>query len=994
MVPRTTENSARTAYPPADSVPRARGATGPDRPVVLFVVLAGVVATGFGVTVVAGWYLRWTPVLRTSPSAWPIMFNTGLGLVLTGAAVTGMALGRGRFAWVAGGYDVALGSLTLLEYMTGRNLGLDQLFAEAYLTLPGSAPGRVAPNAAVCWVLIGLGLLVSTPWRPRRRTTWLALTGAPVTALGLVALFGYAAGLPSAYEWGGLTGMSLTAAVSLALQGLSLILLGWVDTRGNFDRALWWALPIGLFALVLDGFLWLALAGRGAASAPQLRWATAFIGLLLAVVLAIAVWLSRRAVALALAHREAEAGTLRLAAIVESSDDAIISKTLDGTILTWNPGAERLYGYSAGEIVGRSITVVVPDERRGELQELTRRVAAGEHVAHVETKRLPRRGTPLDISLSMSPLLDASGQVIAVSTIARDITERKRAERERRAASAYNRSLIEASLDPLVTIGPSGTITDVNAATEQVTGRTREELVGTDFAGYFTEPGLARAGYQRVFREGTVHDYALELRHRDGHTTPVLYNASLFRDDTGQVRGVFAAARDVTAQRAAEMQLVHQATHDELTGLPNRALLLDHLAGALARSRRSGSLVGLLFLDLDDFKSINDSYGHAVGDEFLVHVGETITGCLRETDIAARIGGDEFVVVCEGLSDPSDAEALAERIQHALSSQIPLRGQHISAPASIGIAINSSHSTPENLLRDADAAMYLAKHRGGRRWEPADFTLHAAALRVLTVEGELRRALQRDELRVYYQPMIDLTSDSLVAVEALLRWQHPEHGLLLPDAFLDVAEQRNLIGEIGAWALTTACTQAAQWTTEHGCAAPALAVNISSRQLGNQGLATLVDDTLTRTGLTPARLCLEITESQLIAAAGSATTELNTLSGAGVRIAVDDFGTGYAGFDYLRKFPVNELKIDKSFIDRLGTDPTDTAITSSIIALGRSLHLTVVAEGIETAQQRDAVRDLGCTWGQGWLWHQAKPASQIDVLLHARASTQPDQPAR
>jgi diguanylate cyclase (GGDEF)-like protein/PAS domain S-box-containing protein len=681
------------------------------------------------------------------------------------------------------------------------------------------------------------------------------------------------------------------------------------------------------------------------------------------------------------ARNRAEASALRLAAIVESSDDAIIAKTLAGTVLSWNPGAERLYGYRAEEIVGRPITILVPPDRREELRDLMRRVAGGEHVAHVETTRVPRQGPPLDISLTVSPLRDASGQVVGVSTITRDITERKRVERELQEASAYNRSLIEASLDPLVTIEPGGTITDVNAATEQVTGCSRQELVGTDFSGYFTDPDFARAGYQAVLREGTVHNYALELRHRDGHTTPVLYNASLYRDDSGRVLGVFAAARDVTAQRDAERQLVHRALHDELTGLPNRALLLDHLSAALARARRSGSVVGLLFLDLDDFKSINDSYGHVVGDEFLVHVGESISGCLRETDVAARIGGDEFVVVCEGLGDPADAELLAERIQRALGTQIPLRDQHVSAPASIGIAISRTDSTPENLLRDADAAMYVAKHRGGRRWEPADLTLHAAALRVLTVEGELRRAIQRDELLVYYQPMVDLHSGRLVAVEALLRWQHPQHGLLLPEAFLDVAEQRNLIGEIGAWVLTTACTQAAEWVTGYGTTAPALAVNVSSRQLGNRGLATLVDSTLASTGLAADHLCLEITESQLIAVAGSATTDLNTLSANGVRIAVDDFGTGYSGFEYLRRLPVNELKIDKSFVDRLGTDATDTAITSSIIALGKSLHLTVVAEGIETPAQRDTVRELGCTWGQGWLWHPARPAVEIEALL-------------
>ena len=273
------------------------------------------------------------------------------------------------------------------------------------------------------------------------------------------------------------------------------------------------------------------------------------------------------------------------------------------------------------------------------------------------------------------------------------------------------------------------------------------------------------------------------------------------------------------------------------------------------------------------------------------------------------------------------------------------------------------------------------KRGGGRRWEPADVGLHTAALRVLTVEGDLRRAIQRDELVLHYQPIIDLRTGSVAAVEALLRWQHPEHGLLLPGEFLDVAEQRGLITDIGSWVLKAACTQAAGWTDRYGTAAPVVAVNVSSRQLGNYGLTTLVTNTLTDTGLAPDRLLVEITETQLVAVGTSAMTDLCRLSAAGVQIAVDDFGTGYAGFNYLRRLPLDELKIDKSFIDGLGTDPTDTAITSSIITLGRSLGLTVIAEGIETTQQRDTVTDLGCTGGQGWLWYPAIPAAEIDPLL-------------
>jgi EAL domain-containing protein (putative c-di-GMP-specific phosphodiesterase class I) len=276
--------------------------------------------------------------------------------------------------------------------------------------------------------------------------------------------------------------------------------------------------------------------------------------------------------------------------------------------------------------------------------------------------------------------------------------------------------------------------------------------------------------------------------------------------------------------------------------------------------------------------------------------------------------------------------------------------------------------------------MYAAKRRGGRRWEPADESLHVAARRVLSVEAELRRAVRRQELLVYYQPLIELATGRLVAVEALLRWQHPQRGLVLPGEFVDVAEQRGLITEIGCWALHTACAQAATWYRSHGETAPRVAVNISTRQLGDEGMTAHVHEALDSHALPTDRLHLEITESQLLVAGTSALTDLRTLAERGIHIAIDDFGTGHAGFDYLRRFPINELKIDKSFIDGVPNDPTHSAITTSIVALGRSLDLTVVAEGIQTPQQLHALQGMGCTWGQGWLWEPALPPENIEPL--------------
>ncbi|HET9656838.1 MAG TPA: EAL domain-containing protein [Kineosporiaceae bacterium] len=857
--------STKTAGPP--SRPSAAGLLA-----VRVVVLLGAATGAFGVVVMVACIERWTPVLRPAPGAWPIAFDTGLGLALTGATVAGLALGRALWVMVAGCYDLVVGGLTILEHLTGRDLGIDQLFVGAYLAPPGDAAGRIAPKEAVCWVLIGAGILGSAPW-PRRGRPWLpTVSGATVTALAVVTLFGYAAGLPSANDWGHLTGMPVAAACGLAGLGLALMILGWAAAREASEGLHWWLLPTSLVTLILDVSLLLAVVGergRTRAMPEGVVTAATLIGVLLAVVVVIAVWLNQQAGARAKAlgelaedQRRSEA---RYRGMVLALGEGIVVQDGDGRIVECNAAAERLLGLSRDELLG----VASADPRW--------------HALHEDGSPFPGETHPGMVTLR-------TGQPC------RDVVMRVR--------------------------------TDLR--------EDRWLLINT----------------QPLTGSGTEAPY-----------------------------GVVASFTDITEVHRAQEELAHRALHDDLTGLPNRALLLEHLTRALARGRRTGLGVGVLFLDLDDFKAINDSYGHSAGDEYLARVAARIGTGIRASDLAARVGGDEFVVVCENLAGPADAARVAEQVQCVLDTAIPLRGQQVAAGASIGIAVSTPDSTPETLLRDADAAMYVAKHRGGRGWETADESLHAAATRVLTVEAGLRQALQRREFSLYYQPIVHLEDGAIVATEALLRWRHPEHGLTLPEHFIDVAEQRGLIGEIGTWALHTACAQAVDWRRHHGEAAPGVAVNVSSRQLNDLNLTRQIHDLLDRTRLPPDRLCLEITESQLLTASARSTADLATLCEDGVRVAVDDFGTGHAGFDYLRRLPVNELKIDRSFINGTGTDPTDTAVTAAVVTLGLNLGLTVVAEGIETRQQLRTLRDMGCTRGQGWLWHQALPPEDLDAIL-------------
>ncbi|MEN3359712.1 MAG: hypothetical protein V7637_3694 [Mycobacteriales bacterium] len=437
-------------------------------------------------------------------------------------------------------------------------------------------------------------------------------------------------------------------------------------------------------------------------------------------------------------------------------------------------------------------------------------------------------------------------------------------------------------------------------------------------------------------------------------------------------------------------RLSAQATQDPLTGLPNRALALDRLQQALLRSQRSGIQMAVLFVDLDRFKLINDSRGHEAGDEVLRAVSERLAGMARDTDTVARLAGDEFVVISEGLTVGTEAVRLAERIVAALSAPIPIRSggeREVSVGASVGIAITSGDTAlePEDLLRDADVAMYRAKERGRGRVEVFDDALRVAVQRRMETQQDLRQAIGGGQLRVFYQPIVDTRAGLLVGVEALVRWQHPSAGLLGAGEFLDVAEETGLIIPLGAAVLAEACRQSAAWRAGRpGCERLHVAVNVSSAQFGHPSFVPTVAAVLADSGLTPDALWLEITETSIMADAAVVGSTLTAIRALGVHLAIDDFGTGYSSLAYLRRFPVEMLKIDRSFVAGLGQDREDEAIVAMIVSLARTLDLAIVAEGVETAEQLELLRRLGCETVQGYyfgrpvaadqLWAAARPA--------------------
>ncbi len=447
-------------------------------------------------------------------------------------------------------------------------------------------------------------------------------------------------------------------------------------------------------------------------------------------------------------------------------------------------------------------------------------------------------------------------------------------------------------------------------------------------------------------------------------------------------------------RQRAEEATRHQALHDPLTGLPNRALLLDRMTHALARARRGRSRVAVLLLDVDHFKVVNDSLGHEAGDDLLRALTPRLRAAVRDEDTVARLGGDEFVVVCADVEDPEEALEVARRIERALAEPFVVRGAEHAVGASIGLVLTAGDASPDALLRDADAAMYEAKSRGRSRVELFDSRLRFRAQERLRVERELRRAVREDELRVFYQPVVALDGGGITALEALVRWQHPVRGLLGPGAFIDVAEETGLIVEVGAAVLQRACRQLAAWRAAIPQAAGvAVAVNLSGREVQASGLAHLVRDALDSSGLGGGDLVLEVTEGLLMETGGPAREALDAFKALGIELALDDFGTGYSSLARLRTLPIDVVKIDRMFVEGVGDGEVEAeAIIAAIVAMAHAMGRRVVAEGVETAEQLRSVRRLGCDAVQGFVFARPLPADECGALLRAGVSAGPSGP--
>ena len=476
------------------------------------------------------------------------------------------------------------------------------------------------------------------------------------------------------------------------------------------------------------------------------------------------------------------------------------------------------------------------------------------------------------------------------------------------------------------------------------------------------------------------------IRHNDGRYRWVLARGLALRDRDNHAFRMAGSLTDVTMRKSAEERLLHDALHDALTGLPNRALFLDRLGVAIARTRRRPDegvgCSAVLFLDLDRFKHVNDSLGHLSGDRLLVAMARRLQTILRPGDTVARLGGDEFAILVD-VAAIDDTGMVAERIHEELAVPFNVDGHEVVVTVSLGIAVVApNYDRPEDLLRDADIAMYQAKSEGRAGHKLFDKQMHTRAAAMLQLESDLNRALTRQELRLHYQPMISLANDRVVGFEALLRWEHPERGLIYPSDIISVAEDTGLIVPIGAWVLEESCRQMVQWRRDHEMARQlSMSINMSSKQLMQPDIAEVVTRTLDRTGLDPSCLRLELTESVLMDNAESAVTKLSRLRKRGVQIHIDDFGTGYSSLSYLQRLPVDTLKIDRTFISQLTLQAESSEIVGAIITLARNLGMSVAAEGVETVEQADGLKALECEYCQGFYYYRPLESRDVEALF-------------
>jgi diguanylate cyclase (GGDEF)-like protein/PAS domain S-box-containing protein len=671
------------------------------------------------------------------------------------------------------------------------------------------------------------------------------------------------------------------------------------------------------------------------------------------------------------------------AAALEAAANAIVITDSHGTILWVNHAFTTITGYGKEEVLGKNTRLLKSEEQsESDYVNLWSTISSGK-VWKGEIVNRRKDGTTYTQEMTITPVTPDVGNPANRYFVAikQDITERKQAEEALLFKTALLEAQAETTIDGILVVSESDHILLANKQFGLHFGipnevlSTRDDVIVRKYVADQVEDSeafVARVKHLNGHREEKSRD---ELRLKNGKTFD-RYSAPLV-DSNRRYRGRIWSFGDITSRKVAEERVRYLAYYDALTELPNRTLLQDRLAKALASARRRKDKVAFLFLDLDRFKDINDSLGHAVGDLLLQEVAVRLKTWAREQDTVSRVGGDEFLIVLTGVREVGDAAVAAERLMDAMTAEFVVQGHSLGVSCSLGISIFPEHGADgETLIKNADAAMYSAKDIGRNNFQFFTADMNAQAVERLALENGLRLALEKKELFLVYQPQMNITNGRITGLEALLRWQHPELGLVPPDRFIRIAENSGLIVPIGEWVLRTACSQARKWQDE-GIPAVSLAVNVSAVQFRQEGFCQLIRKVLGETGLAPQHLELELTESLLLANADVTFSVLQELTDLGVTLAIDDFGIGYSSFTYLRQFRVSKLKIDRSFITNVAANPDDAAITAAIISMAKSLHLKVIAEGVEDEAQMSFLRAHQCDEIQGYYFSKPLAVDKV-----------------
>lgn len=668
--------------------------------------------------------------------------------------------------------------------------------------------------------------------------------------------------------------------------------------------------------------------------------------------------------------------------LIDIAPEAIAIINLEDEVLRVNKEFCNLFQYSEKACIGRRIDeLIIPEHLKAESLALSVRAMGGD-CFEVESQRMRKNGSLVDVSVLAKPIATENDKP-AVYVIYRDITQRIKAQEALKKSEERHRTVLEAAPDPVIVRDMTGRVIYLNPAFTRVFGWTLDESRNRamDFVPDENLPET-RTFMAKIDRGASFSGVETRRLTKDGRIADVSISGAVFLDADGQPEGYVNTLQDITERRKKDEELRYVAYHDALTGLPNRKSFYMCLDDLLQHSNRRNSdrAWALMFLDLDKFKQVNDALGHDTGDQLLTGVAKRLKDCLRETDHLFRLGGDEFTIILTNLSRDIDVARVARKILKSITTPFIFDGQEIFTSTSIGISVFPNDGWEvEGLVKNADMAMYAAKDKGGGRYRFFTEEMNRKAMYRMKMESSLRKALDRNEMILYYQPLVN-EANHIMGMEALLRWRHPELGLILPVDFIRITEETGIIVPMGRWVLKTACAQTKRWH-ELGFSDLFVAVNISARQLQEPDFEQMVVHILNRTGLPPECLKLEVTESSVIQNPDVCISKMNTLRAKGITFSIDDFGTGYSSLSYLKRFPINTLKIDRSFVSDAMNNKGDQEIIKTIIAMARNLNIEAVAEGVETQAQKDFLASYGCHSMQGFLFAHPVPVDKFKDLL-------------